>query len=605
MTVLPLLLKEYDFSAKIFQLAVAREKSMEMMEAGYEKILEEAEDIEIAVQKEIEKLARSGANPQRVLDAVSWLYASLEIKSTIAASRITIEEFAQAETVQDQKQFKGEYEETLNEFDKWIQALSNGAVISHQGNSQGQRIAKLNIPALKALIDTIDREHDQTFQGGVKKFMDISAQLTASTEKRGVMDKQADEAGEEMLTILDGVIVNAKKAMASAAQESIMTQASAEAQTITGVVIGIIVSLLLAWLVTKAITSAIATALNVAQRLAEGDLTVEVQVTSKDEMGQLLGAMKEMVERLRSVLKDVRASSEGVNSGSNELNSASQTLAEGASNQAASIEETSSAMEEMASNIQQNTENAQTTESMSRAASEEAVKTGEAVVKAVGAMKKIAEKISIIEEISRQTNLLALNAAIEAARAGEHGKGFAVVAAEVRKLAERSQTAAGEITQLSGTSVTIAEQAGNMLDKLVPDIQKTAELVQEISAANSEQSQGAGQINQAIQTLDQVIQQNAGASEEMAATAEELSGQATQLEEAIAFFKTGPQQGGGAPARRRPQQQAAAAPRPALHRPAAAARPAAAPKALAAPASGGGVDLNMGSGGGDEEFERF
>jgi methyl-accepting chemotaxis protein len=194
-------------------------------------------------------------------------------------------------------------------------------------------------------------------------------------------------------------------------------------------------------------------------------------------------------------------------------------------------------MEEMAANIKQNSDNAQQTEKIAIKAAEDGNESGKAVAATVGAMKEIAGKISIIEEIARQTNLLALNAAIEAARAGEHGKGFAVVASEVRKLAERSQTAAGEINKLSASSVQIAEKAGEMLGKIVPDIQKTADLVQEITAASNEQSSGAGQINKAIQQLDQVVQQNASASEEMASTSTELLSQAEQLQSTISFFK--------------------------------------------------------------------
>ena len=194
-------------------------------------------------------------------------------------------------------------------------------------------------------------------------------------------------------------------------------------------------------------------------------------------------------------------------------------------------------MEQMASNIKQNADNAQQTEKIALKAADDAKEGGHAVGETVSAMKEIASKISIIEEIARQTNLLALNAAIEAARAGEHGKGFAVVASEVRKLAERSQTAAGEINNLSASSVEVAERAGEMLEKIVPDIQKTAELVQEINAASNEQRAGANQINQAIQQLDQVIQQNAAASEEMASTSEELLSQAEQLQSTIGFFK--------------------------------------------------------------------
>jgi methyl-accepting chemotaxis protein len=248
-------------------------------------------------------------------------------------------------------------------------------------------------------------------------------------------------------------------------------------------------------------------------------------------------AMHDMVSNLQGTVSTVKTVGRDLVEGSNQVNDSALVVSQGSTEQAASIEETSSAMEEMAANIQQNTANATTTQKISQQAAKDAQQSGEAVTQAVVAMKEIAEKTSIIEDIARQTNLLALNAAIEAARAGEHGKGFAVVAAEVRKLAERSQTAAGEIGGLSASSVEVALRAGNMLDKLVPDIQKTAELVEEITASSQEQSQGAGQINSAIQQLDQVIQQNAGASEELSSWAEELSGHATQLQTAIGFFK--------------------------------------------------------------------
>lgn len=275
--------------------------------------------------------------------------------------------------------------------------------------------------------------------------------------------------------------------------------------------------------------------------MADGNLDVTVGVHSRDEVGQMGTALNQMASKLREVIGKVSEAAMQVSTGSSEIADAAQTLSQGAVEQAASIEETSSAMEEMTSSIQQNTDNANTTQSISQKAARDAEDGGQAVGKAVHAMKEIASKIGIIEEIARQTNLLALNAAIEAARAGEHGKGFAVVAAEVRKLAERSQLAAGEISQLSASSVDIAERAGGIITKLVPDIQKTAVLIQEINTSSLEQSQGAIQINQAIQQLDQVIQQNAGASEQMAATADELSGQSGQMNEAIAFFNLGQQ----------------------------------------------------------------
>jgi methyl-accepting chemotaxis protein len=292
-----------------------------------------------------------------------------------------------------------------------------------------------------------------------------------------------------------------------------------------------------------------------AEEIANGNLTVTLRERSpQDKLMQALGSM---VAGLTQTVSDIRAIAGEVSAASQSISTASIQVSKGASAQAAAAEEASSSMEEMVSNIKQNADNAQQTDKIANKSAKDAQESGKSVLEAVAAMKEIANKISIIEEIARQTNLLALNAAIEAARAGEHGKGFAVVAAEVRKLAERSQKAAGEINQLSANTLKVSEKSGEMLDKLVPDIQRTAELVQEITAASKEQDTGAEQINKALQQLEQVIQQNASASEEMASTTEELTGQSDQLVSALSFFHTGDEGGGRA---RKPAGQKAGRP---------------------------------------------
>ncbi len=279
-------------------------------------------------------------------------------------------------------------------------------------------------------------------------------------------------------------------------------------------------------------------AASVANSLADGDLTVNhAALSDRDQLGLALVAM---IDRLRNVVSEATGASENVSSGSQELAASSEQLSQGATEQAAAAEQASASMEQMAANIKQNADNAAQTEKIARQSAKDAESSGVVVNRAVDAMRTIAEKIGIVQEIARQTDLLALNAAVEAARAGEHGKGFAVVASEVRKLAERSQSAASEIVAVSSDTVKAAAEAGDMLSKLVPDIRRTAELISEISAACREQDIGATQINEAIQQLDQVTQQNAGASEEISATSEELAAQAEELQASISYFRVDP-----------------------------------------------------------------
>jgi methyl-accepting chemotaxis protein len=419
--------------------------------------------------------------------------------------------------------------------------------VSFRGIEKKNRAAIKNYELwIQQSMAKAEKQYKGDYLSKYTEFAKISNDIPASVSNQKLaelyseskrLNEEMSESFHSVMKILNDLEVKNQEFMQNSLQESKKQADMSIILLISVLLIGIGLVVLIGIIVIRAITKPLEKSVEFARFIAAGDLTVKLDIDQKDEMGELASALNIMIEKLHEIILNIRTGTDRIAAASEKISHNSKQLSEGASQQSSSTEQVSSSMEEMAGNIQQNTENAQQTGRISRKAADSMMEMSKIGKESLDSIKTIAEKITIINDIAFQTNLLALNAAVEAARAGEHGRGFAVVAAEVRKLAERSKQAADEIETLSKNSLKITEDSKHLLDALVPEIQKTSQLVQEIASASIEQNAGTDQINGAIQQLNIITRQNAAASGDMASSAEELSSQADNLRSAVALFK--------------------------------------------------------------------
>ena len=477
---------------------------------------------------------------QDMIEGAPLIDAAMEMKLSVAQDMQIIMELLASENINELDEAWAEHLEHVKWFDTFAGGIQNGA------ETDEGKIYKAKDENLIKIVEEADNFHNNEFQPRMLEIYQIMKKVhtgelklkDAATQARlHRADKEADEVGQKVLTML-GKIEDAGRSILEQSQNSaVSTSRRGISVAIAGMIIAVTISIFLALFIRNTIVKPLHHAMEYLTKFAEGDLTLQVKVESRDETGQMLEVMSKMINRFARMISDININVNTVSQAADQLNSTAQSMSQGSTEQAASVEETSASLEEMSASINQNAENAKVTNQIASKAAAEAVDGGKAVKEAVEAMLHIVEKISAIEGIAYNTNLLALNAAIEAARAGEQGKGFAVVASEVRKLAERSQIAAQEISTVAGSSVAISKKAGDLLESMVPNIRKTADLIEEITAASNQQSVGVNQINQSMIQLDKITSGAASGAEELAATAEELFGSVESLVQLISFFK--------------------------------------------------------------------
>lgn len=475
-----------------------------------------------------------------------------DIPLTGMISKITVHQLEQAITFERALRFGSEMTSDAVAEQHFKHAVHTFEELSHKVTEElheGEKLTEHAIATAKNEKDRIEfkrvveilKDVEQKHDGYDEHVLDVFAEIAqGNLHAAHEMAEKIEAAEEELEQELKSLMEEIEKFTEEAAQQALADERAAIQILLIITLVALLTGSLAAWWITRSIMKQLgadpAEVRVLAEGIASGDLSTDLSNVDKKKRVGVYAAMIDMQQKLIEVVQQIQGNSNQIADAATQVADTASSLSGATSEQAASVEETSASVEQMGASISQNSANSQATDKIASESASAAREGGQAVGETVQAMLQIAEKISIIEDIAYQTNMLALNAAIEAARAGEHGKGFAVVAAEVRKLAERSQIAASEISTLTGDSVKVAEKAGKLLEKMVPDITRTAELVQEISAASEEQSSGVGQINNAMQQLDKVTQQNASGSEELAAIAEEMQAQSANLLQAVGFF---------------------------------------------------------------------